>query len=1557
MSGRPLLEDQHLEEGSLARSCQLTSAEEKRRRSYVHNVLAGLPENSQALGAKLQDALQRPDIPSYIPCGDNLAVLDSDGVSLTYDQLHEWLRGLDKTTLRLGTSGCRVALCVSNGPHLATALVAVSSWSCCAPMDPNSVEAEFERDFALLQCTSVIVDREEAPASLAARNLQLPCALLVTHSAAGTFSLKSIDEHSETQLPSQPRLSGLTDTVLVLCTSGTTGNKKVVPYTMETIVVGAACIVKSWALAENDRCLNMMPLMHVGGILRNLMAVLFSQGSVICCPLFDRQLFWQCLVELNATWYYASPTMHRAILEEAKIRSADGLPVANCLRMVCNAAGGLPAKVAKELRETFKCAVLPSYGMTECMPITSPPPDFSEDAPTTSGLACGPEIQIVDMDTGEPLPPNQPGHIVVRGPPTMGGYENNSAATKESFWPPGGWFATGDLGYLNEAGWLFVTGRAKEVIKRGGETISPAEIEDAIAKHPDIQSAVAFAIGDMMLEENIALAVVMKHADRRLGLPSLHKFLQSELRPSCWPQALLFVEEVPKTSTGKSRRVWLSKACAAYKISSDSPWRERLFEARTTSCKSADDIKVKKVSISTEIATAALGSLLGEAQTVYLTTSKRPLVTYTTSAGLDLEKVREAASALHEYERPDAVVPVETLKEPLPDPKPSDYLDAVTYVAPSTEEEREVCKIWASILGFPERSISVEADFFQIGGSSLLCGRVASNLRALFNCTLPMQAVFNNPRLQDLASIVAEARMECLTGTSTTGSTPAESDAEDDLIPVRKSHCWMYSSTNPIIMFIQLIPFFLFPSVVHLSRFLIFLTFYHFIRSNNILEPLARLISRYLFAKALPEFMICWYCAMCTMPILVSIALPCLGIILKWTILGRLMPGKHPLWGRMHMKWWMMKRVSQFCRPGIFEQSDILFRIYLRLLGADIHHTSLVSPRISEHFFEGDLLTVEADVILGDAHIACSVIENGYLVFDRVIVRANCSIGAGTILAHGATLPRGTCLGPGTSSHAVKQDHDDSMRRFNQLSFTRPSRLRLFLLGLPLVGAVNILSNVPYLIVVYCMVQLRPGSLSWSSEHDHWLRQAIHALTFPERMLLWCCAIVVHNVICPFIHAGLLILVKRFIVGKFVARRKEEETDWDRLRIWIIRRLASQKFMVHFSRLVGAHWNCMTWFYRAMGMRCGERIFWPGTPLDMTQFDLVEIGNDVVFGSRSTLSCEDRDEYRPIKVMDGAMVADRCQILPGVTLGRNAMLGSGTVGHKDCSFASNSVWVGNQRNKAVLLSAGPAAASSDSTLKPFGKAYAQGKTAYWLLPWPAITAFCMLLQAMTCWWQPPHGWVSFLMLVRLNTAWTSGWEVLAYAYWYYFLVFAAIQCMSLCLDILSKWLIVGRRQPGSYNWTDSSYNQRWKLHLIIQHALHRTTHKEPYLELLGGSFWMVLYFRCMGATIGKNVSLYHNGGWPMMTEPDLVTIGDGAAIGFSSLICHSNVQGNFEMNPIMVGDYCTLRDRTRLAGGGSMASGSTLLEHTLVMPGDMVQAGMYWQGWPAYRHGPSKTWV
>ena len=272
-------------------------------------------------------------------------------------------------------------------------------------------------------------------------------------------------------------------TVLLLHTSGTSGNKKLVPYSLDMVAVGAACIISSWNLSPDDVCLNMMPLFHIGGIMRNVFAPILAGGHVIACSGFDPLLFWDMARDKPFTWYYAAPTMHHSILMEAERRPRP-LPSAG-VRFIANAAGALLPALAQSLKETFSRAViLTSYGMTECMPISSPPQSYALDPAGTSGIPCGPDVAIVD-DDWQRVPANTTGNIMVRNLPCFAGYENNGSANDESFFRidgQEGWFSTGDCGRLDAQGYLFISGRSKEIINRGGETISPFEIEEAVVK-------------------------------------------------------------------------------------------------------------------------------------------------------------------------------------------------------------------------------------------------------------------------------------------------------------------------------------------------------------------------------------------------------------------------------------------------------------------------------------------------------------------------------------------------------------------------------------------------------------------------------------------------------------------------------------------------------------------------------------------------------------------------------------------------------------------------------------------------------------------------------------------------------------------------------------------------------------------------------------------------------------------------------------------------------------------------------------------------------------------
>ena len=264
------------------------------------------------------------------------------------------------------------------------------------------------------------------------------------------------------------------DEALVLFTSGTTGNKKLVAHQMADLLVAATTIALSWQLQPTDVNCNLMPLFHVGGIVRQVYSPLVSGGCVICCPSFDADLFWALLQRQAFNWYYAAPTMHSIILQTGKSLddgSSKKIVGKYHLKMIANAAGGLLPSLAEELRDTFHAAVLPSYGMTECMPISSPPASYDLSKPGTSGVPVGPEVAILNLAPSDTeyarLAPGQEGPICVRGEPCFRGYgilANDPTAKKPETFLEDGWFNTGDLGYLDEDGYLYITGKSTRFI-------------------------------------------------------------------------------------------------------------------------------------------------------------------------------------------------------------------------------------------------------------------------------------------------------------------------------------------------------------------------------------------------------------------------------------------------------------------------------------------------------------------------------------------------------------------------------------------------------------------------------------------------------------------------------------------------------------------------------------------------------------------------------------------------------------------------------------------------------------------------------------------------------------------------------------------------------------------------------------------------------------------------------------------------------------------------------------------------------------------------------------
>ena len=343
------------------------------------------------------------------------------------------------------------------------------------------------------------------------------------------------------------------DIALVLHTSGTTSRPKIVPLAQRNICASARNIRRTLRLTDVDRCMNVMPLFHIHGLMAATLAPLSAGGSIFCTPGFNALRFFAWLDEARPTYYTAVPTMHQAILSRAR-GNREILERAR-LRFVRSSSSSLPPQVMAELEEVFGAPVVEAYAMTEAAhQMTCNPLPPGERKPGTVGVAAGPEVLIM-YAAGALLPAGSVGEVVIRGTNVTDGYENNPEANATAF--SDGWFRTGDQGVMDGEGYLTITGRLKEIINRGGEKISPREVDDVLMDHPAVQQVVTFAVPHPKLGEEVAAAVVLREGMDATP-QDVRDFAMTRLAAFKCPKTIVILDEIPKGPTGKLQRIGLA---------------------------------------------------------------------------------------------------------------------------------------------------------------------------------------------------------------------------------------------------------------------------------------------------------------------------------------------------------------------------------------------------------------------------------------------------------------------------------------------------------------------------------------------------------------------------------------------------------------------------------------------------------------------------------------------------------------------------------------------------------------------------------------------------------------------------------------------------------------------------------------------------------------------------------------------------------------------------------------------------------------------------------------
>ncbi|WP_109688096.1 AMP-binding protein [Branchiibius hedensis] len=349
------------------------------------------------------------------------------------------------------------------------------------------------------------------------------------------------------------------DTQLIMFTSGTTGRAKAVPLTAANVQASIDGIATTLELGPTDRTLAVMPLFHGHGLFTTLLATL-ATGGLVQLPAkyrFSASTFWPQMQQAGATWFTAVPTMHQILL----MRAQEEFPGASVvpLRFIRSCSAPLAAPVATELETTFGAPVVSAYGMTETAHQTASTtlPDRGPRVPQSVGKPVGVTVRVI-ADDGSDLPPETDGEVVLKGATLTPGYLGGVGSS--SF--EDGWFHTGDVGRLDKDGNLFITGRIKDLINRGGEKIAPAAVQQVLLSHSAIEEAVVFGQPDPLYGETVAAAIVPADG-AEIDVDEIRSFCAAHLAAFAVPAHIFLVTSIPHTAKGAPDRTALAEQLAS----------------------------------------------------------------------------------------------------------------------------------------------------------------------------------------------------------------------------------------------------------------------------------------------------------------------------------------------------------------------------------------------------------------------------------------------------------------------------------------------------------------------------------------------------------------------------------------------------------------------------------------------------------------------------------------------------------------------------------------------------------------------------------------------------------------------------------------------------------------------------------------------------------------------------------------------------------------------------------------------------------------------------------
>jgi acyl-CoA synthetase (AMP-forming)/AMP-acid ligase II len=485
-----------------------------------------------------------------VPAGRTAIVQPDLNVSVSYGDLRRQVQDLAGQLAAFGIQrGDRVGMAIPNGIATIVSFLAASVAGTAAPLNPGYKEDEFRFYLDDTNAKVLLLPPEGIDeARQAAGSVPI---LTVDTSPEGVVSIREVTDRVPVNAPR------LDDVALILHTSGSTGRPKRVPLSHANLTISAQNVARSYQLTADDVSLCVMPLFHVHGLVASTLATLGTGGIVVVPGKFSPLSFWRVAQEHGATWYSAVPTIHQLLL--ARVKPGDPPPAgAERLRFIRSCSASLPPQVMHDLEAAFGAPVLEAYGMTEAAhQMASNPLPPGARLPGSVGPGTDVGITIRD-DRGRELPAGERGEVCIHGPNVITGYENNPEANATAFFE-GGWFRTGDQGILDANGYLTLVGRLKELINRGGEKISPREIDEVLLTHPLVAEAVCFGVPHQTWGEEVAAAVVLREP---VAENELHAFCKERLAEFKRPKQIHITEAIPRTATGKIQRRVVAQAFA-----------------------------------------------------------------------------------------------------------------------------------------------------------------------------------------------------------------------------------------------------------------------------------------------------------------------------------------------------------------------------------------------------------------------------------------------------------------------------------------------------------------------------------------------------------------------------------------------------------------------------------------------------------------------------------------------------------------------------------------------------------------------------------------------------------------------------------------------------------------------------------------------------------------------------------------------------------------------------------------------------------------------------------